>query len=111
MVLRSCKPEITASLLAVNADSENPSGISKGKCAVGFLCTTGASATYSLYLSLLQLSFEKVIERETFSGVFDMQIYPSFITTCSCVVRLFTSGEWGSLENEMKQYERVEYHT
>ncbi|KAF3449506.1 hypothetical protein FNV43_RR10234 [Rhamnella rubrinervis] len=47
---------ISASLLAVNADSENTTKISKGKYVIGFLCTVGASATYSLYLSLVQLS-------------------------------------------------------
>ncbi|CAK7356217.1 unnamed protein product [Dovyalis caffra] len=94
----------SASLLAVNADSEKPAGISRGKYVIGFLCTVGASATYSLYLSLVQLSFEKVIKKETFSVVLSMQIYPSFVATCGCVVGLFASGEWRSLENEMKEY-------
>ncbi|KAB2067177.1 hypothetical protein E1A91_A09G210900v1 [Gossypium mustelinum] len=95
---------ISASLLAVNSDSENASTVSKGKYVIGFLCTVGASATYSLYLSLVQLSFEKVIKRETFSAVLDMQIYPSFVATCGCVVGLFASGEWRSLSKEMKEY-------
>ncbi|XP_022737647.1 probable purine permease 11 [Durio zibethinus] len=94
---------ISAALLAVNADSENTSTVSKGKYAIGFLCTVGASATYSLYLSLVQLSVEKVIKRETFSAVLDMQIYPSFVATCGCVVGLFASGEWKSLSKEMKE--------
>ncbi|XP_050231327.1 probable purine permease 11 [Mercurialis annua] len=97
---------VSASLLAVNADSENSSGISKAKYAVGFLCTVGASAAYSLYLSLLQLAFEKVIKSETFSAVLDMQIYPSFVATCGCVVGIFASGEWKSFETEMKGYEK-----
>ncbi|KAL5791490.1 hypothetical protein ACOSP7_000084 [Xanthoceras sorbifolium] len=102
---------ISASLLAVNADSESTSGIGKGKYVIGFLCTLGASATYSLYLSIVQLSFEKVIKTETFSAVVDMQIYPSFVTTCGCVVGLFASGEWKDLPKEMKDYEegRVSY--
>jgi hypothetical protein len=33
-----------------------------------------------------------------------MQIYPSFVATCGCVVGLFASREWESLENEMKEY-------
>lgn len=96
----------SAALLAVNADSENSSGVSKGKYVIGFLCTVGASATYSLYLSLVQLSFEKVIKRETFSAVLDMQFYPSFIATCGCVVGLFASGEWRNLQTEMKDYKQ-----
>lgn len=96
---------ISATLLAVHSDSDTSGKISKGKYIIGFLCTLGASAMYSLYLSLLQLSFEKVIKRETFRVVLDMQIYPSFIATCGCVVGLFASGEWKTLENEMKDYQ------
>lgn len=95
---------ISASLLAVNADSENTTNISKGKYVIGFLCTVGASATYSLYLSLVQLSFQKVIKRETFTSILHMQIYPAFVTTCACVVGLFASGEWKSLKKEMEDF-------
>ncbi|KAG6684337.1 hypothetical protein I3842_12G057900 [Carya illinoinensis] len=92
-------------LLAVNADSENTdAGVPKGKYVIGFLCTLGASATFSLYLSLVQLSFQKVIKRETFSAVLNMQIYPSLVATCVCVVGLFASGDWKVLGKEMKEY-------
>ncbi|KAI5327804.1 hypothetical protein L3X38_027200 [Prunus dulcis] len=103
---------MSASLLAINADSENnTNNIPKGKYVTGFLCTLGASATYSLYLSLVQLSFQKVIKSDTFSTVLNMQIYPSFFATCGCVVGLFASGEWKGLESEMKEYKqgRVSY--
>ncbi|RAL49957.1 hypothetical protein DM860_018271 [Cuscuta australis] len=33
-----------------------------------------------------------------------MQVYPSFIATCCCVVGLFASGEWRSLKGEMEGY-------
>ena len=95
---------ISASLLAVNTNSENMTGIPKGKYVIGFLCTLGASAIFSLNLSLVQLSFQEVIKTETFSAVLDMQIYPSFVATCGCVVGLFASGEWKILRNEMKNY-------
>nr|KYP35723.1 putative purine permease 10 [Cajanus cajan] len=102
---------ISASLLAINSDSEDQRGLSREKHIIGFFCTIGASATFSLFLSLVQLSFEKVIKRETFSAVLDMQLYPSFIATCASVVGLFASGEWKSLDKEMKGYEkgRVSY--
>ncbi|KAL6279795.1 hypothetical protein ACE6H2_016676 [Prunus campanulata] len=103
---------MAASLLAINADSENnTNNIPKRKYVTGFLCTLGASATYSLYLSLVQLSFQKVIKSETFSTVLNMQIYPSFFATCGCVVGLLASGEWKGLESEMKEYKqgRVSY--
>ncbi|KAL4580143.1 hypothetical protein LXL04_016324 [Taraxacum kok-saghyz] len=95
---------ISASLLAVHSDSDNPSKISKAKYVIGFLCTLGASATYSLYLSLLQLSFEKVIKSENFRVVLELQIYPSFVATCGCVVGLFASGEWDTLRKEARDY-------
>lgn len=102
---------ISAALLAVHSDSDDSVKISKSKYIIGFLCTLGASGMYSLYLSLLQLSFEKVIKSEKFRVVLDMQIYPSFIATCACVVGLFTSGEWKTLESEMNEYQegRVSY--
>lgn len=34
-----------------------------------------------------------------------MQIYPSFVATCGCIVGLFASGEWKSLSKEMKEYQ------
>ncbi|KAM3682255.1 hypothetical protein ACB098_12G059200 [Castanea mollissima] len=82
---------ISASLLAVNIDPENMTGVLKGKHIIGFLCMLGGSATYSLYHSLVQLSL-------------DMQIYPSFISTCGCVVGFFASGEWKFLGKEMENY-------
>nr|KAJ0187505.1 hypothetical protein LSAT_V11C900493690 [Lactuca sativa] len=97
---------ISATLLAVHSDSDNPSKISKAKYIIGFLCTLGASATYSLYLSFLQLSFQKVIKSENFRVVLELQIYPSFVATCGCVVGLFASGEWDTLKKEGSDYEK-----
>ncbi|GKU95689.1 hypothetical protein SLEP1_g9018 [Rubroshorea leprosula] len=95
----------SASLLAVNAGSDDSkSTVPKTKYAIGFLLTVAASATFSLYLSLVQLCFQKVIKAETFSAILDMQIYPSFVATCGCVVGLFGSGEWSSLSKEMNEY-------
>ncbi|KAK7330861.1 hypothetical protein VNO77_25066 [Canavalia gladiata] len=95
---------ISASLLAVNAESESPIGLSRKKHVVGLFYTLGGSAALSLQLSLIQLSFEKVIKRKTFSAVLDMQLYTSFIATCACVVGLFVSGEWKTMDNEIKEY-------
>ncbi|KAK7840915.1 purine permease 21 [Quercus suber] len=83
---------------------ENMIGVPKGKYVIGFLCTIGASATYSLDLSSLQLSFQRVIKDETFSAVLDMQIYASFFTTCCCLEGLFASGEWKLLGKEVENY-------
>jgi len=99
---------LSSSLLAVNEDSDTPSGIPKGKYVVGFLCTLGASALYSLLLSLMQLTFEKVLKKETFSVVLEMQIYTSLVATCASTIGLFASGEWHSLHGEMKGFQKGE---
>jgi len=99
---------LSSSLLAVNEDSDTPSGIPKGKYVVGFLCTLGASALYSLLLSLMQLTFEKVLKKETFSVVLEMQIYTSLVATCASTIGLFASGEWHSLHGEMKSFQKGE---
>ena len=95
---------LSASLIAINDDSEGSSGISKGKYAIGIICTLAASALYSLLLSLMQLSFEKVIKKETFSVVLEMQIYTSIVATCASLVGLFASGEWKTLHGEMNGF-------
>ncbi|XVF79680.1 hypothetical protein PTKIN_Ptkin15bG0008900 [Pterospermum kingtungense] len=93
---------LSAALIAVNDDSEGPSVVSNGKFLLGFLCTLGASALYSLLLSLMQLSFQKVLKKETFSVVLEMQIYTSIVASIVSTVGLFASGEWKSLHHEME---------
>lgn len=95
---------LSASLLAVNDDSDAPSGVSKGKYILGFIATVGASALYSLLLSVMQLSFQKVLKKETFSVVLELQIFTSLVATCACIVGLFASGEWKTLHGEMDDF-------
>ncbi|KAH9602140.1 hypothetical protein KSS87_003001 [Heliosperma pusillum] len=103
---------ISACLLAINADDEGSTSTeSRGKYIIGFLCTVGASAVYALFLSSTQFCFEKVFKNQTFSTVLNMQIYPSFVASCACVVGLFASGEWRGIHKEMEAYNmgRVSY--
>ncbi|KAK7394624.1 hypothetical protein VNO78_15157 [Psophocarpus tetragonolobus] len=97
---------LSAALLAVNEDSDEPSGLSKANYIIGFLCTLGASAMYALLLSLMQLSFEKVLKKETFSVVLEMQIYTSLVATCASIIGLFASGEWRTLHGEMENFQK-----
>ncbi|XP_057498564.1 probable purine permease 11 [Actinidia eriantha] len=92
---------LSASLLAVNDDSDAPTGVSKGHYAIGFVTTLGASALYSLLLSVMQLSFQKVLKKETFSVVLEMQFFTSLVATCVSTIGLFASGDWKTLEGEM----------
>ncbi|KAK1326762.1 putative purine permease 11 [Acorus calamus] len=83
----------SAALLGVNSDSEgSDTKPSAGKYAIGFACTLGASAAYSLILSLMQFSFEN--------------IYTAFVATSASVVGLFASGEWRTLKGEMEGFEK-----
>ncbi|KAK7861601.1 putative purine permease 11, partial [Quercus suber] len=101
----------SAALVGINDDFDGPSRVSKWQRVIGFLCTLGASALYSLLLSLMQLSFQKVIKKETFSVVLEMQIYTALVATCVSVVGLFASGEWKTLHGEMVAFSagRVSY--
>ncbi|XXG75666.1 hypothetical protein AAC387_Pa08g0188 [Persea americana] len=100
----------SSSLLAVRGGSDGPSGVSASKHVLGFVFTLGASAGYALWLSLTQLSFQKVL-KESFSAVFKLLFYTSLVASCACIVGLFASGEWRSLKGEMEGYRkgRVSY--
>ncbi|GAB2290210.1 Probable purine permease 11 [Dionaea muscipula] len=94
----------SAALLGVNDASDAPTGVTNGQYAIGFLCTIGASALYSLLLSLMQLTFQKALKRETFSVVLEMQIYISIVATVVSIAGLFISGQWMKLEAEMANF-------
>ncbi|GAB4834377.1 Probable purine permease 11 [Ancistrocladus abbreviatus] len=94
----------SASLLAVNDGSDAPSGVTKWQSVIGFLCTLGASALYSLLLSLMQLTFEKALKKQTFSVVVEMQICTSIVATVVSIAGLFLSGQWKNLGAEMASF-------
>lgn len=95
---------LSSTLLAVNDDSDEPSGVSHGKYIIGILTALAASALYSLLLSLMQLTFEKVLKKETFSIVLEMQIYTAVVATCVTIIGLFASGEWRTIRGEMDSF-------
>lgn len=95
---------LSASLLAINEDSDKPPGVTKSKYVTGFVVTLIASAMYALLLSLMQLSFQKVLKKETFSVVLEMQIYTALVATAVSTAGLFASGEWKTLQGEMGSF-------
>lgn len=92
---------LSTSLVGVGDNSANPPGVSRTKYALGIMATICATALYSLLLSLTQRSFQKVIKKETFSVVLEMQIYTSAVASCVSLVGLFGSGEWKLLRDEV----------
>ncbi|KAL6333357.1 hypothetical protein AAG906_028542 [Vitis piasezkii] len=97
----------TSSTLLVfqTGDSSDPKRVAKGKYIIGFLCTLCASAGSGLALSLIQLSFQKILKRETYTVILDLIIYQSLVATCVAMVGLFASGDWKSLNREMGDFE------
>ncbi|KAJ0082691.1 hypothetical protein Patl1_10130 [Pistacia atlantica] len=95
---------ISSTLLVFQNDSENTTGVSKGKYVIGFVCTVGASAGYGLVLSLTQLAFNKVLKKETFTVIMDMIVYPNLVASCATLVGLFASKEFLSIKTEMEAY-------
>ncbi|CAL1376057.1 unnamed protein product [Linum trigynum] len=66
---------VSATLLAVNsADDDTASSAAKNKYAIGFLTTVGASAAYSLYLSLIQLTFDNLVPYKENSTVDEAEV-------------------------------------
>lgn len=101
---------LSDALLGVNhEETEDVNGFSRGKYLMGFLLTLGASGTYSLILSLMQLTFENVIKKHTYSAVLNMQIYTALVATVATVFGLFASGEWRSLRGEMDAFESGQF--
>ncbi|CAL9232058.1 unnamed protein product, partial [Arabidopsis halleri] len=97
---------ISAVLVSLDDDSNNPSGDSKWSYLIGCFCTVLASLIYSLQLSLIQFSFENVLKSETFAMVLEMQIYTSLVASCVAVIGLFASGEWKLLSVEMEEFQK-----
>jgi hypothetical protein len=94
---------LSALLLGVNHESYGYTGVSRGKYLLGFLLTLGASGTYSLILSLMQLTFENVVKKQTFSAVLNMQIYTAFVATFACLIGLL-KGEMDSFQSGQFSY-------
>ncbi|CAH8343139.1 unnamed protein product [Eruca vesicaria subsp. sativa] len=96
---------ISALVIALDDDSDSPSG--GWIYVIGCLLTLLASLIYSLQLSLMQFSFEKLIKKESsFAMVLEMQIYTSLVASCVSVMGLFASGEWKMLKMEMEEFHK-----
>ncbi|XP_030479682.2 purine permease 21 isoform X3 [Cannabis sativa] len=96
---------ISSVLLVLEPGSQKSSKVSKGKYAIGFVCTVSGSAAYGLSLSLMQFFMNKVLKKESFSVIIDVIVYQSLVATIVVLVGLFASSEWRSLREEMNEFE------
>lgn len=99
---------LSAALLAINDDSSTPEGVSRGKYVIGIITALAASGLYALLLSLMQVTFEKVLRKETFNVVLEMQIYTALVAALVSMVGLFASGEWRDISKEMDSFKTGE---
>ncbi|KAL2331256.1 hypothetical protein Fmac_018837 [Flemingia macrophylla] len=97
---------VSASLIAIHSDTseDKARNVTRKKHMVGIWCTLGGSIGYALLLCLMQLSFDRVLKRETFGVVLEMQIWTSFVASCVAVVGLFASGEGQGLKDEIRRF-------
>ncbi|GAB2213785.1 hypothetical protein Droror1_Dr00018100 [Drosera rotundifolia] len=95
---------ISSTLLVFQHNSSGSKDEPRQNYAIGFLCTVGASAGFSLVLSLTQFVFERVLRTQSFVAVLDVIIYQSFVASCATIVGLFGSGEWRTLGMEMEGF-------
>ncbi|PKA58874.1 putative purine permease 9 [Apostasia shenzhenica] len=100
---------LSAALLGVRSDT---GGAANGdKQALGFVLTLAASAAFALILSLLQLTFQKLLKTETFSVVLEIIIFTNVVATAAAAAGLFAGGDWRGISAEFAGYEkgRVSY--
>lgn len=95
---------LSASLVGVS-DHPDHKIMSQAKYTLGFVATLSASALYALLLSLTQLSFQKIIKKETFAVVLELQIHTSVVASCVSLVGLFASGEWRLLKGDVMTFD------
>ncbi|VAH51740.1 unnamed protein product [Triticum turgidum subsp. durum] len=99
------RPRSTAVTRPPGSDRTN-SSVPEGKFPLGFALTLTASALFSLILSLMQLTFDKVLKSDTFYDVVEMQFWSNTAAAVVSVAGLFISGEWSSLDGEMDGYKK-----
>ncbi|KAI3456055.1 hypothetical protein Pfo_012718 [Paulownia fortunei] len=95
---------VSTILLVLQPDSSGAAA-DEGKYALGFICTLSGAAGYALLLSVEQLAYGKVLERQTIKEILNVIFYESMVTTCALLVGLFASGEWRSLKKEMEGFQ------
>lgn len=96
---------ISSALLVFNPNNSLPKGASKSKYNIGFICAVANSAGYGLQLSLTQLTFNRILKRDSFKAILDMIVYPASAASVAAIVGLFASGEWWTLKGEMDRFE------
>jgi drug/metabolite transporter (DMT)-like permease len=95
----------SATLLGVDSSSDGTSSdLPHGKYTLGFTLTLTASAVFALILSLLEVTFEKVVPTRTFRWVLRVLLCTNLVASTVSVCGLFASGEWRTIAGEMAAF-------
>ncbi|KAL5216822.1 hypothetical protein ABZP36_008223 [Zizania latifolia] len=95
----------SAALLGISASSdETSSSVPRGKYSAGFVLTLAASALFALILSLLEVTFEKVVRTRTLRWVLRVQVCTNLVAAAATVTGLFASGDWKTIPGEMATF-------
>lgn len=97
---------LTFSAAIIGVSSDDSAAATRGKTAQGFMLTLAASATSAFILSLVQITFEKVLKSGSFTEVLKLQICTSAVSAMAAVVGLFASGQAGEIRGEVEAYRK-----
>ncbi|XP_022721060.1 probable purine permease 10 [Durio zibethinus] len=95
---------ISSVLLVANDSSERPHGVSNEKYVTGFICIIFGTAAYGLSLASQQLTFQRVLKRQSFKVVMELIIYQFLVASIATSIGFFASGDWKLLKSEMDGY-------
>ncbi|KAG6489813.1 probable purine permease 11 [Zingiber officinale] len=95
----------SAVLVAVGSESD-ASNASRSERRLGVALALAASALFALTLSLMELSFERVIKARTWAAAVEMEVWTSTAATAAAVAGLWASGEWRRVGEEMERFRR-----
>ena len=95
---------LSAIMLGVHSDSDKPKGVNTSKYIIGFICTIASSAMYGLILPSMHLVFNRVLKKETFAVVLEIQIFTSIVVVVVCIIGLFVGGEFKDMKEEAESF-------
>ena len=77
---------LSAIMVGIHSDSDMHEGVNNGKYIIGFIRNVATFSMYGLILQLMQLVFNRVLKKETFVVVLEMQIFTSIVSIVVCII-------------------------
>lgn len=87
-------------LLAMSSGSDRPKGTTEKQYIIGFIVTILASALFALSLPLLELIYKKVVGKESFARVMEVQVGIEVVASIFSLVGMWATGDFQALKEE-----------